>query len=139
MRFNPPVDNVVSIRMKRVRQRDTVPELVVRKLLFSKGYRYRLCRKDLPGSPDIVFPSRRKVIFVHGCFWHGHQGCSRATLPNTRATYWQNKILKNKNRDACAISSLRQLGWCIHVVWECETKNPIELEMQLRFFLESKM
>lgn len=133
---DPPVNDVVSFRMKRVRQRDTGPELAVRKLLFSKGYRYRLHRTDLLGSPDIVFPSRRKAIFIHGCFWHGHQGCSRGKLPKTRTSYWQEKILKNRQRDVRAIDSLQQLGWSIYVVWECELKNSIELEKHLTSFLE---
>ena len=136
--YDSPVDEAVSFRMKRVRQRHTAPELVVRRLLFSRGYRYRLHGKELPGQPDIVFPGRRKVIFVHGCFWHGHQGCERATLPKTRTVYWRDKIQKNRDRDARAIIALRRLGWHVYIVWECELKSPIKLERCLSSFLEGE-
>ena len=130
------VDERVSLRMKRVKQRDTTPELVVRKLLFAKGYRYRIHRDDLPGSPDVVFPSRRKVVFVHGCFWHGHENCARASLPKSRTRYWADRIAKNRERDMRSISALEQLGWSVYVVWECETKNLSSLEQRLSCFLQ---
>lgn len=133
-----PVDEAVSFRMKRVKRRHTAPEIVVRRLLFSKGYRYRLHRKNLPGEPDVVFPGRRKVIFVHGCFWHGHQGCERATLPKTRTTYWRDKIQRNRDRDAWATMALKRLGWYVYIVWECEIKSPISLERRLKCFLEGE-
>ena len=129
------VDVAVSFRMRQVRQRNTAPELTVRKLLFAKGYRYRIHRDDLPGSPDIVLPGRRKAIFVHGCFWHGHKNCIRASLPRTRFAYWQNKIVKNRERDLRSIATLRRAGWSILVVWECETKDPRALETRLSHFL----
>lgn len=130
------VDESVSFRMKHVKQRGTAPELVVRKLLFAKGYRYRIHRGDLPGSPDVVFPSRRKVIFVHGCYWHGHENCVRASLPKTRTKYWKDRISKNRERDERSISALEQLGWSVYVVWECETKNVNSLEQRLLHFLQ---
>ena len=134
--YHSSVDEAVSSRMKRVKQRDTAPELAVRRLLFSKGYRYRIHGKGLPGRPDVVFPGRRKAIFVHGCFWHDHRGCRRATLPKTRTVYWRDKIQKNKDRDARAIMALQKLGWRVDVVWECEVGNPVELERRLTSFLE---
>ena len=138
MGYDSPVDEAVSFRMKRVKQRDTAPELAVRKLLFSKGYRYRLHGKELPGRPDIVFPGRRKAIFVHGCFWHDHQGCGRATLPKTRTAYWRDRIQKNKDRDTRVIMALRRQGWRVDIVWECEVKRPIDLERRLTSFLEDE-
>lgn len=131
-----PVDESVSFRMKRVKQRDTAPELTVRRLLFAKGYRYRIHRDDLPGSPDIVFPSRRKVVFVHGCFWHGHNMCERASLPKTRTQYWSGRVAENQKRDARSISALERLGWSVFVVWECETKNVESLSRRLSCFLQ---
>ncbi|MDE0412570.1 MAG: very short patch repair endonuclease [Gammaproteobacteria bacterium] len=125
--------------MQQVKQSNTAPELAVRKFLFSRGYRYRLHRKSLPGNPDIVFPSRRKVIFVHGCFWHGHQDCSRSTLPRTRLAYWRGKIEKNRERDAFSITALQQLGWGVYVIWECKVKGLIELETDLISFLEDRI
>lgn len=127
----------VSLRMKRVKQRDTAPELIVRKILFSAGYRYRIHRRDLPGSPDIVFPGRRKAIFVNGCFWHGHENCPRASLPKTRFQYWKNRILKNRERDARSITALEKLGWAVDTIWECQTKDMASLEERLARFLDS--
>ena len=126
----------VSLRMKRVKQRDTAPELIVRKILFAAGYRYRVHRRDLPGSPDIVFPGRRKVIFVNGCFWHGHQNCSRASLPKTRFQYWKDRILKNRERDARSIAALEKLGWAVDTIWECQTRDMASLEERLARFLD---
>ena len=127
----------VSLRMKRVKQRDTAPELIVRKVLFSSGYRYRIHRRDLPGSPDIVFPGRRKAIFVNGCFWHGHENCSRASLPKTRLEYWKDRILKNRERDARSIAALEKLGWVVDTIWECQTRDMTSLEERLTRFLDS--
>lgn len=109
--------------MGRIRGKDTKPEVAVRRLLFSLGYRYRLHRKGLPGRPDIVFPGRRKVIFVHGCFWHGHPGCLYAAKPATRAEFWRNKIDAARKRDASALKSLAQQGWKTLVVWECQLRD----------------
>lgn len=135
-KLEKPVDSFVSFRMRRVRQIDTGPELVVRKLVHSAGYRYRLHRKDLPGKPDIVFPSRRKIVFVHGCFWHGHEHCKRARLPKTRLEYWSKKIQRNKERDEQVVLQLEQLGWIVQVIWECETKNLQSLRSRLINFLD---
>ena len=129
------VDEHTSLRMKRVRRRDTAPELKVRKLLFGCGYRYRVHRDDLPGSPDVVFPSRRKAIFVHGCFWHGHPNCPRASLPRTRTEYWRDRITTNQERDRRSETALRRMGWSICVVWECEVGNAGALRERLTRFL----
>lgn len=136
-RSDPSVRDSVSLRMRRVKQRDTAPELIVRKILFAAGYRYRVHRRDLPGSPDVVFPGRRKIIFVNGCFWHGHENCSRASLPRTRFQYWKERILKNQERDVRSITALEKLGWIVATVWECETRDLPFLEERLVRFLES--
>src|SRR5271169_4674782 len=109
--------------MARVRQRDTKPEMVVRRLLFAQGRRYRLHARGLPGTPDIVFPRRRAAIFVHGCFWHGHRGCTLATVPKTRAEFWNRKVEDNRKRDAEKEERLRALGWTVLTVWQCETRD----------------
>jgi DNA mismatch endonuclease (patch repair protein) len=124
-----------SERMRRVRQRGTKPELVVRRALHGMGFRFRLHRRDLPGRPDIVLPRRRAVIFVHGCFWHRHPGCSRATTPKTRTQYWLPKFAENEARDAKAIAALEAAGWRVRVVWECETLEPVTLARSLCEFL----
>jgi DNA mismatch endonuclease (patch repair protein) len=118
--------------MARVKQRDSKPELVVRRLLHSLGYRFRLHRKDLPGTPDIVLPSRKIVILVHGCFWHRHEGCRFATTPKTRIAFWQDKFERNKKRDAEVINKLRSLGWRIITVWQCETYDLDSLTKMLK-------
>src|SRR5947199_714991 len=109
--------------MSRIRSRHTNPELIVRKALTELDYRFRLHRKDLPGKPDIVLPKYRSAIFVHGCFWHGHEGCRRAALPTTNHDFWRNKIEGNKRRDEAALEALAQLGWSSLVVWQCETRD----------------
>lgn len=108
--------------MQAVKQRDTGPELLLRKALHRLGYRYRVHAKHLPGKPDLVFPSRKKVIFVHGCFWHGHD-CSKGRLPKSRPEYWIPKIGANKARDERVISELKKDGWDVMVIWQCETKE----------------
>ena len=120
--------------MSRIRSRNTKPELIVRRMLFAMGYRYRLHVRDLPGTPDIVFPGRRKVIFVHGCFWHGHEGCRFATEPATNAAFWKAKIQAAKSRDVAAFARLVELGWFALVIWECEEKD-VGLQIHLRAFL----
>lgn len=133
------LDDVEPIRrriMSSVGQRDTGPEMSVRRLLHSMNYRYKLHRKDLPGRPDIVFGSRKKVIFVHGCFWHRHPGCSKATSPKTRAEFWSEKFNRNVERDREVERRLADLGWECLVVWECETRSPNALARKLRDFLE---
>jgi DNA mismatch endonuclease (patch repair protein) len=108
--------------MSRVKSRDTTPERVVRGMLHAMGYRYRLHRKDLPGKPDIVFVGRRKAIFVHGCFWHGHK-CSKGRLPKSNDEFWRAKIEANRARDARNIDSLAALSWGVLTIWRCELKN----------------
>jgi DNA mismatch endonuclease, patch repair protein len=117
-----------SERMARIRSKDTKPELRVRQLLHRLGYRFRLHRKDLPGSPDLVFPSRRKVIFVHGCFWHAHDACKVANRPKSRQSFWDSKFKRNRLRDIANQKALRQHGWRVYTVWECETKAEARLE-----------
>jgi DNA mismatch endonuclease, patch repair protein len=112
-----------SERMARIRSKDTKPELAIRRLLFGLGYRYRLHRKDLPGSPDLVFPVRKKVVFVHGCFWHAHEGCGLANLPKSRTEYWRSKFERNVERDKANRRALRSQGWKVLTVWECEVKK----------------
>lgn len=131
------VRDSISLRMRRVKQRDTAPELIVRKVLFAAGYRYRIHRRDLPGSPDVVFPGRRKVVFVNGCFWHGHEDCPRASLPKTRLEYWRDRISINRERDVRSIAALEKLGWTVDTIWECETRDVISLERRLIRFLQS--
>ncbi len=121
--------------MARVGQKNTKPELIVRKLLHGLGYRYRLHRRNLPGTPDICFPSRKKVIFVHGCFWHRHEGCRRTTTPKTRTDFWEEKFRQNVARDRRKIDDLQKLGWNALVVWECETEDIYKLESRLINFL----
>ena len=117
--FNPDRRSAV---MRAVRGKDTAPELVVRRLAHGLGYRFRLHRKDLPGKPDLVFPSRRKVIFVHGCFWHRH-GCPRGrSTPTTRRAFWEAKFAANVAHDRRNERRLRALGWGVMTVWECRTK-----------------
>ncbi len=109
--------------MSHIRGKNTKPELALRKLLFSKGLRYRLHPKDLPGKPDIVFRSSRIAIFVNGCFWHQHKGCKDAFIPSTRKDYWLPKLSRNIERDKEAISKLKKMGWKVYVIWECFFKN----------------
>lgn len=109
--------------MAGIRGKDTKPEMRVRKALFAGGYRYRLHRKDLPGTPDIVLPGRRVAIFVNGCFWHGHSGCSLAKVPRTRTEFWREKFESNRQRDRVAADALRVAGWRVLVVWECFTRR----------------
>ena|SRR5271157_871644 len=109
--------------MANVKSRNTKPEMVVRKLLFSMGYRYRINYSRLPGKPDIVLPKYHSAIFVHGCFWHHHKGCSKSKYPSTNHEFWVRKIVSNVKRDRKNIASLERLGWKVLVIWECETKR----------------
>lgn len=121
--------------MRAVKGKNTKPELIVRRLTHALGYRYRLHRKDLPGSPDLVFVSRKKVIFVHGCFWHGHD-CKRGSRqPKTNAGYWRDKIARNVARDASNQQALDAQGWQALVLWECDLKDREALAERLRDFL----
>ena len=124
-----------SRRMAAVRQKGTAPELRVRKVAHALGFRYRLNRRDLPGTPDLVFPRLRKTIFVHGCFWHRHPGCPRTTSPKTRGDYWQSKFAENIARDTARLAQLQALGWETLVIWECETFDPGALLGSLSSFL----
>ncbi len=125
-----------SALMSRVKQRDTAPELVVRRLLHRLGYRFRLHRKDLPGKPDIVLPRHRKIILVHGCLWHGHEGCRRGSRPVTNAEFWNTKIDRNITRDRNVQAELQALGWDVLTIWQCETRDAAKLQEQLQQFLE---
>ena len=117
--------------MRRVRSKDTAPEMRVRRALHARGYRFRVHRKDLPGTPDIVLPRFRMCIFVNGCFWHGHERCKRARLPETRKEYWFQKIAANKERDQKSRSNLEQDGWVVATIWECETTSIPRLTLAL--------
>lgn len=123
--------------MSRVKGRDTAPELAVRSILHHHGYRFRLHRKDLPGCPDIVLPRHKKIVFVNGCFWHGHKGCRKSSRPTTNVDFWNSKIDANVARDRKVIRKLRRLGWSVLVVWECELRSPEKLERRLLRFLSS--
>jgi len=111
-----------SYNMSRIRSKDTKPELLVRKFLFSKGFRYRLHVKALPGKPDIVLPKYKTVIFIHGCFWHGHENCKYFVVPKTKPEWWLNKISGNIANDKKAGKNLLSAGWNIIAIWECELK-----------------
>ena len=127
-----------SERMGRVRGKDTGPEIAVRRLVHRLGYRYRLHRKDLPGTPDLVFPRLKSVIFVHGCFWHRHPDpkCALARLPKSRLGFWEPKLTANRERDLRNQAALAEAGWRILVVWECELGDKERLENKLEEFLE---
>ena len=122
--------------MAAVRQKDTAPEMRVRRLLHGIGYRYRLHDRNLPGKPDVVFSARRKVIFVNGCFWHGHK-CRKGRIPKSNVEFWRAKITRNRARDAEAIGELRSEGWSVRIVWQCELRDEGSLKGRLVGFLES--
>lgn len=121
--------------MARVKSRDTIPEMVVRRIAHRLGYRYRLHSANLPGKPDLVFPARRSAIFVHGCFWHGHEGCSRNRHPSSRSDYWVPKLERNRERDAENERTLLGLGWRVLTIWECETRNKAAVAERIDAFL----
>lgn len=125
-----------SLIMARIRGRDTKPELVVRRAAHGLGYRFRLHRRDLPGSPDLVFPVRQKVVFVHGCYWHRHPRCRLAYTPKSNAAFWTAKFNRNMSRDREAERHLFELGWDVLTVWECETTDHSRLKKLLRDFLQ---
>ena len=118
--------------MSRIRSRDTGPELLVRSALHRLGYRFRLHVKKLPGSPDIVLPRHKTVIFVHGCFWHRHPHCKYAYTPTSRIEFWQDKFDRNVQRDRDVRSKLRRLGWRVEIIWECQTGDADRLESRIR-------
>jgi DNA mismatch endonuclease (patch repair protein) len=124
-----------SQRMALVRGRDTKPELVVRSIAHRLGYRFRLHRRDLPGTPDLVFPRLHRVVFVHGCFWHRHARCSLARLPKSRHEFWTPKLEGNRERDAKKIAALRRAGWKTLVVWECQLRDQGRVQRALARFL----
>jgi DNA mismatch endonuclease (patch repair protein) len=124
--------------MSLVKARDTKPERLVRKLLSEMGYRYRLHARNLPGKPDIVFRSRRKIIFVHGCFWHRHADCPLARVPKTRKRFWLDKLEGNRLRDGRVRAALRREGWSVATVWECQLSRPDRLCRRLRCFMEAE-
>lgn len=126
-----------SANMRRIKSENTKPELVVRRLVYRLGYRYRLHRRDLPGKPDLVFPSQRRVIFVHGCFWHQHGPCSDSRIPKSRRSYWVPKLRANKRRDVRNYRRLRRLNWSYLVVWECQIGRSGNLVKKIEKFLES--
>jgi DNA mismatch endonuclease (patch repair protein) len=117
--------SVRSTMMAGIKGKNTKPELIVRKALFAAGFRFRLHRQDLPGAPDIVLPGRKVAVFVHGCFWHRHAGCRFAKLPSSNKEFWKTKLDGNRKRDRKSINSLLALGWRVHIVWECATRDPI--------------
>lgn len=126
-----------SACMRAVKGKDTMPERVVRRIVHRLGCRFALHRADLPGTPDIVMPARRAVVFVHGCFWHGH-GCLRGRrTPATNVAYWNAKIGRNRQRDRRTLAALRRLGWRVLVVWECQTRNPVKLADRLAAFVDT--
>lgn len=123
--------------MRKVRGKNSTPELLVRSTLHREGFRFRIHGRGLPGRPDIVFPRRRAVVFVHGCFWHRHPGCRAASTPKTRREFWQDKFDRNVARDQRDVARLEAAGWSVHVVWECETKKGrVFLPELLSFLLE---
>ena len=126
-----------SAVMRRVKGRDTTPEMTVRRALTKLGARYRLHRKDLPGNPDIVMPGRRLAIFVHGCFWHGHDCARGARVPKANREYWVAKVGRNVARDARSTEALRALGWRVETIWECDLKDAAALEARLRALVSS--
>ena len=123
--------------MRAVKSKDTTPEIAVRRLVHSLGYRYRLHRRELPGKPDLVFAPRKKVIFVHGCFWHGHDCKRGARIPKSNTNYWRQKISRNRERDAVTLHKLKTSGWDVLVIWECEVRDD-GLDRRLRCFLDTK-
>ncbi len=135
------MDNVTPTRrseiMGRVRARDTKPEMVVRRAVHAMGYRYRLHAKDLPGKPDLVFRSRKKVLFVHGCFWHRHPGCALARLPKSRQDFWTPKLNANRQRDMKSERSLKDAGWGVLTIWECELDGTDKLKNRIKEFLDA--
>lgn len=125
-----------SFNMSRIKNKNTKPEIIVRKFLYQNGFRYRLHSKDLPGKPDIVLKKYKTVIFVHGCFWHGHEGCKYFVIPKTRTQWWLDKINRNKEKDDESCSQLMEDNWKIILIWECELKKD-KIEITLTKLLET--
>lgn len=121
--------------MRAVKSKNTSPEMTVRRLLYSAGFRYRLHRKELPGKPDLAFIGRRKVIFVHGCFWHQHPDCEAASRPSSNTEYWNAKLSRNAERDRKSVAALEAAGWKVYIVWECRLRDKALLLEELTTFL----
>jgi len=121
--------------MRNIRGKDTAPEMAVRSLVHRMGYRYRLHAKDLPGKPDMVFRSKRKVIFVHGCFWHLHEGCRKAAFPKSKKRYWVPKLLRNRERDERILQELKTMGWKALVIWQCQLAKKELISRKINRFL----
>jgi DNA mismatch endonuclease (patch repair protein) len=128
-----------SDNMRRIRSKDTKPELLVRRIVYGMGYRYRVHRKDLPGKPDLAFIGKRKAIFVHGCFWHGHEAveCRDGRAPKSNEGYWNPKLARNKERDLAHQEALQAAGWQVLTIWDCETKDGEALRQRLADFLKN--
>lgn len=126
-----------SENMRAIRSKDTLPEMAVRSLVHKLGYRFRLHRADLPGKPDLTFPARRKVIFVHGCFWHSH-GCKSGLIPKSNRGFWLPKLRRNSVRDRKNIEALRHQGWAVLVIWQCELKDSRSVGLRVKRFLGRK-
>jgi DNA mismatch endonuclease (patch repair protein) len=124
-----------SANMARITSKDTSIEILVRSLAHRLGYRFRLHRKDLPGSPDLVFPTKRKAIFVHGCFWHRHRNCRLAYTPKSNKSFWEKKFASNIQRDAATTRELQNMNWSVLVIWECETRDVVALTERIDHFL----
>lgn len=124
--------------MSMVHSKDTKPELLIRRLIYGMGFRYRLHCKELPGKPDIVMIGRKKIVDVRGCFWHGHEGCKYGRLPKSREDFWKAKIDRNRERDSKNQRILNEAGWRVFVVWQCELKDLETLKTRLHEFIEAK-
>ncbi|MGE4519058.1 MAG: very short patch repair endonuclease [Desulfobacteraceae bacterium] len=125
-----------SWNMSRIKSRDTKPELIVRSILHRMGYRFRLHRKDLPGKPDIVLSKYNTIIFVHGCFWHRHEGCKYAYFPKSKVDFWEAKFQANIKRDAEVLDQLSEMGWNVLIIWECEVKKTDFIIDRLKSYFE---
>ncbi len=128
-----------SERMSLIRHKSTKPEVLVRKILRDFGYKYRTNVKALPGKPDLVFPVQRKIIFVHGCFWHRHPDCVLARLPKSKLEFWLPKLTHNRLRDLRNIARLRRAKWGVQVIWECQLRDPNRLKSRIRKFLQIRV
>ena len=126
-----------SWNMGRIRSKNTKPEIIVRSILHHLGYRFRIHRRDLPGTPDIVLPKYNSIIFVHGCFWHRHPGCSCAYMPKSRMEFWEQKFTDTIKRDERTMDALTKLGWKVLIIWECELKEPEAVVKKLESFLNN--
>ena len=128
--------SVRSRVMSRIKSRNTKPEKMVRSMMHSLGYRFRLHDKNLPGKPDIVLKKHQVAVFVNGCFWHQHKGCCKAAKPKSNNEYWDKKLSRNTERDLLNMKSLKSLGWKCFVVWECETKDKQALQKEIKIFMD---